>query len=752
MPPNDQTLSERPEGERIDAGDFTLFPKQLVEAEEARKIGAKAIDGTDLLAAPASNFTQHSSIERAAGVASALSWLAGVQPQLVPNFLAVREPPWAALLPLMDPLASFDPEISEAVLSPLGLVHLYREYFFELETFLGPPVGHVWLSPGGTVELIEVNTRRTLTDRLVEIFQESITRSERAVAEQDELSEAVQEENQRNIKLGVTANVGGNLGVWHAEASASFSVDTTHRQARETAHKYMRQQSEKISSELRRNFRTAFRTTTEVTDTSSRRYVVQNSTDKLVNYELRRKMRKVAVQVQHIGTQLCWQVFVSEPGHDLAISELVHIARPDDTESEISPPDAPVILAPKEQSFEAIVPFRGVGNNDDRDELYTDGMRDGDRRAPRIDPVASFSAVPPDHGYELAGVQLSSIDRVNPEEDLPFVAASFRVTSATEFTIRLDQVNFEDQPSIRFLLKLIWNPPDQTAAIQIYEAKLLEYTNERRKREHLQALTLLRERLEKAGDVPRRPASDLRDEERTVIYRRLLEKLFDGYSSPTPHVTSELIRSLFDIDQMLYFVAPEWWRPRDRFGAGSQPRFQSGGSVLTQKDRVGWGGPRALAHGSYLISEEAQPVPFGSSLGWLLQTDADDHRNAFLNAPWVKAIVPIRPGRELAALNWLQHAHVEGTEGLSAQYGGAEPSLQGMTLKEALVALAERIRTSGTSIDNTLATERVFESGFNPLEQGFRVDAAPYQVFDQWVEILPTDQVVALEYEPTSNG
>jgi hypothetical protein len=43
----------------------------------------------------------------------------------------------------------------------------------------------------------------------------------------------------------------------------------------------------------------------------------------------------------------------------------------------------------------------------------------------------------------------------------------------------------------------------------------------------------------------------------------------------------------------------------------------------------------------------------------------------------------------------------------------------------------------------------VFEKGFDPLEGGFR-PAEPYQVFDQWVEVLPTDQVVAVEvnYDP----
>jgi hypothetical protein len=35
----------------------------------------------------------------------------------------------------------------------------------------------------------------------------------------------------------------------------------------------------------------------------------------------------------------------------------------------------------------------------------------------------------------------------------------------------------------------------------------------------------------------------------------------------------------------------------------------------------------------------------------------------FLNVPWVKAVIPIRPGKEEAALNWLKG--VEGVNGIS---------------------------------------------------------------------------------------
>lgn len=59
------------------------------------------------------------------------------------------------------------------------------------------------------------------------------------------------------------------------------------------------------------------------------------------------------------------------------------------------------------------------------------------------------------------------------------------------------------------------------------------------------------------------------------------------------------------------------------------------------------------------------------------------------------------------------------------------------------------MQKDNTQIANTLVAEKVFETGFDPLDGGFR-PAAPYEVFDQWIEVLPTDQVVAVEvsYDP----
>jgi hypothetical protein len=49
-----------------------------------------------------------------------------------------------------------------------------------------------------------------------------------------------------------------------------------------------------------------------------------------------------------------------------------------------------------------------------------------------------------------------------------------------------------------------------------------------------------------------------------------------------------------------------------------------------------------------------------------------------------------------------------------------------------------------------LPTEKLFETGFDPIG-GFKAQGEqPFEVFSQWLEVVPTDQVVAVEvtYDP----
>jgi hypothetical protein len=729
------------------------------------------------------------------------------------------------LMMLADPLLSFGDRLYKAILSPVGIIHLYREYFFEFDSFLGPPVGHVWLSPGGTVELIEISTRKVFTERTTEMMTEETQRSESSITTQDDLAGAVKEENRNSMKFGFTNTASYTTPVFQDTATASLSLDNTTSHSRETTYKHMRQQSEKVSSEIKRNFKTTFKTSTEITDTTSKRYVIANTSKRLVNYELRRKMRKVGVQVQDIGLQLCWHTFVDDPGGALGIAKLVHIGEKPEM-ADVVHPDAPAQPGVQNEEMTIPIPFVGL-DTDDKDNAYTNGS---ETEVGIIDETEHikwqfpFKATPyKSPGYTLTAVAVEAIGFdahvSTPADKIKSDAGS----SQGEFQIDVNYVNWNDNDHFQVKAVLTWSPdPASIDAINNeYAAKLQTYTEERARRYKEAFLKASRERIKLASQIRPRPAEVLREEERTVVYRHLIRQLMKvGGGGESKHVVSELVRSIFDIDKMLYFVAPEWWVPRlhratQTLGEPMKPpplpgvpppapapkatRPEMIKSAITIQSLLGktyaqlaaeieatpptpapipranvvdWGGASESGRDNYYITEDSSPAPLGSSLGWLLQLDGDNLRNAMLNAPWVKAVIPIRIGKEKEAINWLRQAHVEGEDGLDADYVPTPddpPELQvaGLTVLGALTQLSEKIveydrRARSTVVANpadpespsnhfagSLPTEAVFENGFYPLKGGVRFNQEGNEqiVFSQWMEVLPTDQVAALEVE-----
>jgi hypothetical protein len=781
-----------------------VFDPKDISAAERERLGAKLVAKAGVVVAPIA-----ATEEALVGPTPAEAIAVGVVSHLkrhAPNALAalIASPaPWEVARDFVDPISDFDPASSAVVLSPVGLVDLFREYFYEGPPVLGPAVAHVWVSPGGSVELYEVHTRRELVQREVERLTDITTKSETTTMTQDELSDAVRTEQGEDMKLGITASGGANWGVYKAQASASFNYATTLRQAAEEAHKQLRSQTERVSSEIRRSLKTVFRSSLETEDTNTRRYVLENKTERLVNYQLRRKMRQVGVQVQHIGTRLCWQLYLDEPGANLGVAELVHIAKPDDLDPSLQPPDAPQKLASKETRFSVDFPFEVAAGDRDTDERYRNG---DDDEGDHIVWQREYDASPPAAGYTIASVLEQAIVRVDPDNDPPDVTAQYDPVqvngqASTRFRISLPDVNFNDQTVIRFNLKIIWNPPDQSDEWKTYKQHLDEYTEAKRRAAHAAYVQEVRERVKLASQITPRPSADLRAEERTVILQRVVALLTAAAPHQNRHVLSELLQAMFDVDATLYYVAPDWWTPRRHSrqqpilapagpraptrrggaallrrldegdslpdsgaGAGSDGRDPRrdprGGSVgptngppqpqpapLTPDDLVGWGGIGESGRDNYLITEDSDPARLGASVGWLLQLDGDMHRNAFLNSPWAKVVVPIRPGREPEALRWLQLAHVEESEGLDENYPGQEPGLQGLTIQAALLALAKEVASLDT-IQNSRLTEKVFEDGFDPLAGGFSVPSRPFEIFDQFIAVLDTDQLVAQEYVP----
>jgi len=709
----------------------------------------------------------------------------GIDPNdLTKLFLVQEAPPLSQILSSNDPLSLIDPtDVSSGALSPVGFVHLFRQYFFDLGTFLGEPVEHVWLAPGTTIELIEVSTRKVIVERSLEESVDATTRSEQSSTLKDELSDAVKQENANSTKLGVTSTNTVNLGVYQGTVSANFGVESTRKDARETAHKQTREQSEKLSTEIKRSVKSVFKTVTETTDMRSKRYVLQNSSDRLINYELRRKMRRVGVQMQDIGMRMCWQVFIDDPAATLGLSELVHFAESPDL-ANLKEPDK--IATPGTQSVKMTVPFPfnpilGYSNNRSfyqyespnpqpsdppQEHPEYNGQYLGHVMGDEDDPYSQiviarlgYKIDPPQTGYKLAEVRL-----VNVQGGKFATLHGDPVLHGDTFDLIMERVHFGGESVINLDLEVYFDPtPDEVKRVNsANDAAATKYDADKQRLLETSFKDSVRQRIKAANGITPRPSWDLREEERTVVYRNLIERLMlDSWDRSKlsdnedgrrlNHLRSEVIRAIFDVDALLYFVAPEWWMPRRRPSKlNLDLQIEGARFSLTDDDLTKWGGePR---NANYKITEESAPAKLGSSLGWLLQLDGDNLRNAFLNAPWVKAVIPIRPGRETAALVWLRAIEGHETDGWDTPYLGSAPEdveFKGMNVGDVLETIAKRLESQNGDIKNVLEADKVFQNGFDNLAGGFDAALPPNTPFTQWVSVLPTDQIVAAEYVPT---
>jgi hypothetical protein len=696
-------------------------------------------------------------------------------------FFVKEAPPLSDILRSTDPLANIDPDYKSAALSPVGFVHLFRQYFFDLGTFLGESVEHIWLAPGTTIELVEVSTRKTIVERTEENNLETNTRSESSAAIKEEISDALKTENSSNTKLGVSTTQGVNYGVYQGTATASFGTETTRKAAREDTHRQTREKTEKLTSEIKQSFKSIFRAVTETTDLRSRRYVLENKGNDLINYELRRKMRRVGIQLQDLGTQLCWQVFVDNAGLKLGLAELVHFAESPDLSNlkgpEIGPP--PAAIAKTVSLPIAFRPMPGTPHDDKGADYGKTKQRPGEpysgnrtntNDADEEDKEVvmgpfNYTYDPPQRHYVLKEVRLKG-----PQGNKQAISrtAVIHDEAIGSFELVLDHVNFGGEPSLLFDVDLVWKPLDaaRTEYDDMVKAANAKYNDEVSRLRKKSFMESVRQRIKDASNIRSRPAWDLREEERTIVYRALIEKLMlDSWkiakTNPDPkdggnnlrlsHVRAEVVRSIFDVDAMLYFVAPEWWMPRRRSQLSVKVNVGDPAINLTENDVVKWDDiePR---DDNYKITDDSSPAKLGSSLGWLLQLDGDNLRNAFLNAPWVKAVIPIRPGREKAALGWLRGIEGHENDGWNTPYLGnaaEDAEFIGKNIGEVLEVIADRMEKRNGEIEFTLEADKVFEKGFSHLANGFDAGLPANNVFSQWISVLPTDQIVAADYKPT---
>ncbi len=686
---------------------------------------------------------------------------------------------------LIDPLETFDvkTDLDKVVLSPVGIVHLFRQYFFEFDSFLGPSVQHVWLSPGSQVEMIEINTRRTQVERSSEDSGDTLTRRGSADYVEDELSDAIRQNNNSKTHFGVSVETDSDIVVpfytGEIQTSTDYNMDNSVQVAKESVHNLLRKECNSVATAVRKSYRTTFRSVTETEDVSSKKYLLANTTPNLINYELRRKMRQVGVQVQDIGAHLCWQTYVDLPGDELRIANLLHISKPENLNLLPNPEAIPM----PEPLLKAET-IRGSFAWDMEDKPIPD------RPDLRMVPFQKHLIVPPKSGYLYERYEIRKV-----QGNSWILDAEIRGNEA-HVGIRSGNpgIKFDERVEFAYELDFYFRPGQSLIdeVNRVNQARLEQAKQENAQRAAEAYFNLAKERINAERAIKPRKFEELREEERIVVYRNLMRQLlketgFGNATAATQHVLAELVQSMFDVNKMLYFVAPEWWSPR-HLGQRQAPVWSNPAAVSAPAIPV-----RGREH--YAITEKSNPAPMGSSLGWLLQLDGDKQRNAFINAPWVKAVIPIRSGKELAALNWLTQNMVEGSEGLDGLYqegsvGEKEAMLavlqafswddpvlttryQTITpgelqLRDAIRCLALRVQAkfmqskqaveqplnpedpNDLQMGRYLPTEKVFETGFDPIGGFQAAGPQPFAVFSQWLEVVPTDQIVAVEvkYDP----
>lgn len=594
----------------------------------------------------------------------------------------------AALIPHLWPIAI---SIHEA-LSPIGIAHYYRQLYFNKEEGVGPIEEAFTIAPLETLEVIYQTVRKQIHEEILEQGLEVV--SESAVEEKnlDEVSDKVSSMIQQDVSASMSANASGGIGVWQVGASASASFGVSSQRSREYATRRLKETTKRASERITKSFSIKTRDVTEVTETTTTRRVIKNDAEHPVSYGLRRVLRRVSVKVQDLGPRLVWQLYLRNPGAGLARSRFVHFRET----GPIAVPDIPPGVPPR------------PSGGSETESVATSIKWDGGRGLYYVTVV-----VKPGADRVVTGVRIDNItdlegggkDDLAPAPHNEFDLGSTWDPSTKTFTANI-AILPGDSATVQVAYTYTWDPAQsvldawetqrQAAATKMTE-ELLTQQFERNK-------TLITEK----SKVKSRPANDLRREERYEVMNRMVSYLFgrgDDPSEPTP-LEIEYFHRYFDIDAIFTYMHPSWWKPR----------FSSKSVGLERE--------------AYEITAESEPAALGSSLGWLIQLDGDRRRNEFLNSPWARVCVPMRPGREREAIGWLAK-YIEGEVGYDPR-GGALAGL--LSDIEAYRSREDKLGQTGADWVTVDATPGAPADPAKP--------EGVYPVVDEFDVTMPTDGFV----------
>ena len=514
-------------------------------------------------------------------------------------------------------------ELEEA-LSPIGVAHYYRQLYFNTEEGVGPIEEAFTIAPLETLEVVYETVRRQIHEEQIEVGLETV--SETAVEQKnlEEVSDKVSSMIQRDASAAMSANASGSIGVWQVGASASASMSASSQRGREETSRRLKEVTTRASERITKSFSIKTRDIEDVATTNLTRRVIKNDNSAPVSYGLRRVLRRVTREGPGSRPAARLAALRPEPRSGARAQPLRALprgrARCTAGDTARSPP-----------------PTQGRHGHG---STSTTILWDQSRRLFYVPIVVQTGA---DRTVTAVSIDsISDLEGGGKDDQSPSAANQLQWgknwdPSTHQFTVRI-AVAPGDSANVSVNYSYTWDPAgavldeweaERKAAVAALTEELLNAQFERQK-------GLITER----SKIRPRPANDLRKEERYEVMNRMVSHLFargDDPSDPTP-LEIEYFHRFFDIDGMFTYLHPSWWKPRY--------------SPVTT----------GLGRTAYEITAESEPAPLGSSLGWLVQLDGDSRRNEFLNSPWVRVCLPIRPQREREAIAWLAK-HIEGEFG-----------------------------------------------------------------------------------------
>lgn len=628
-------------------------------------------------------------------------------------------------------VSALSDEEAKFATSPIALLDIYKQHFYDCGTFLGPAIDHVWAAANSKVEHVEIISLTEHMSRETETYVESEVTKETSKSTKSDFLDEIQQERESNFSFGQTLDVSGGIGIINASSSTTFDfAQRTQNSHKQTTNK-TEEQSSRVSNRMKKTSRTTnFRSITR-SNQNTKRHLIDNTGKPTSNYEIRRKYQRIGIALEWVGCRLCWQFYVDDPASLLAKSELVHFAGSQDlydlpelVQEEI--PTEEIVIT--DQEF--YIPFVQTHGDDTR-RVYING-RDGDEEILNIFSDLEVSNMP--EGYVIKSVQMHGKARGEgrmSEEDEPKNPNVFEYVvkpedinaSGKKFTLTLTKADFNDAAGV-FIQPKITIKPDQALAAKIAEAnnkRKSEYEAEKQRLLKLDMERKRKERIEAERSIQPRDSQELRNEERYAIFRALSVKFADNAEGDLKQV-SELFSTLFDLDRMMYFVAPDWWKPK----------FHGTRQRANKPERASPIYGKRFQLDDYDITPDSEPAPYGSSLGWMLQLDGDDQRNSFLNSSWVKVVLPINPGMAFRAKKWLMQDNIEGSD-----------------IEQDLLDLLIQAEEFEVDESSDITRKLTFSEFGTPPNFSFEPpdESTWKKIVKTWVEIVPTKQTVAVDVE-----